>query len=259
MSTISTEQVKELRDRTGISVMQCQKALTEAGGDMEKAIMILKKQSGIAAAKKGDRMTEAGLIVAKKENGKAVAITLNCETDFVAKNEDFINLANSILSKAWDDGVSSLESSTEEMISPVIQKIGENIKLGNAQEIKTDGNVGVYIHDGKLGTIVELKGGDETLAKDIAMQIVAMKPEFLKREDVPAETIAQFKEIAAKEVDTSKPVDIQEKILSGKIDAYFKERTLMEQEFFKDTSKKVSDILKASNAEVVKYIPLSVV
>ncbi|MEN9582319.1 MAG: hypothetical protein RL641_273, partial [Candidatus Parcubacteria bacterium] len=118
---------------------------------------------------------------------------------------------------------------------------------------------GLYVHDGKLGTIVEIKGGDEALAKDIAMHIAAMKPEFKSRDEVPAETIAQFKEIAAKEVDTTKPADIQEKILAGKIDAYFKERTLLDQEFFKDTSKKVGDILKTANAEVVSYIPLSLI
>ncbi|MEN9582343.1 MAG: hypothetical protein RL641_297, partial [Candidatus Parcubacteria bacterium] len=142
MSTITTEQVKELRDRTGISVMQCRKALEEAGGDMEKAIMILKKQSGIAAAKKGDRSAEAGLIIAKKEAGKAIALVLNCETDFVAKNDDFISLAKSMLEKAWTEGKDALVISAPEMIAPVIQKIGENIKLGTVTEIASANNIG---------------------------------------------------------------------------------------------------------------------
>ena len=263
ITTITTEQVKELRDRTGISVMQCRKALEEAGGDMEKAIMILKKQSGIAAAKKGDRLAEAGLIVAKKgdQNGqhKAVALVLNCETDFVGKNDDFVNLAKALLEKAWADGKAAMETASAEMIAPVIQKVGENIKLGTVTEISSSNNLGLYIHDGKLGTIVEIKGGDEALAKDIAMHIAAMKPEFKTREEVPAETVEQFKEIAAKEVDTTKPADIQEKILAGKIESYFKDRTLMDQGFFKDTDKKVSDILKTAGAEVVMYMPLSLV
>ncbi len=259
MSTITTEQVKELRDRTGISVMQCRKALEEAAGDMEKAIMILKKQSGVAAAKKGDREASAGLIIAKKEGNKALALTLNCETDFVAKNDDFVTLAKALLEKAWTDGKASVEAAAAEMIAPVIQKIGENIKLGAIVEVVSENNLGLYVHDGKLGTIVEVKGGDESLAKDIAMHIAAMKPEFMTRDQVPAETIAQLKEIAAKEVDSSKPADIQEKILSGKIDAYFKERTLMDQPFFKDDSKKVSDVLTAAKAEVVTYVPLSLV
>ncbi|MBP7831560.1 MAG: translation elongation factor Ts [Candidatus Pacebacteria bacterium] len=259
MSTITTEQVKELRDRTGISVMQCRKALEEAAGDMEKAIMILKKQSGVAAAKKGDREASAGLIVAKKEGNKAIALTLNCETDFVGKNDDFIALAKALLEKAWSEGKAAMEAAAPEMIAPVIQKIGENIKLGTVTEVESANNLGLYVHDGKLGTIVEIKGGDEALAKDLAMHISAMKPEYKTREEVPAETVAQFKEIAAKEVDTSKPADIQEKILAGKIDAYFKERTLMDQPFFKDTDKKISDVLKSGGAELVNYTSLSLV
>ncbi len=263
MSTITTDQVKELRDRTSISVMQCRKALEEAGGDMEKAIMILKKQSGAQAAKKGDRTAEAGLIVGKKGDAdgkhKAVALVLNCETDFVAKNDDFVNLAKAMLEKAWNDGKSALETSAPEMIAEVIQKTGENIKLGSITEVISENNLGLYVHDGKLGAIVEIKGGDEALAKDIAMHISAMKPEFLTRAEVPNETVEQFKEIAIKEVDTTKPAEMQEKILTGKIDAYFRDRTLLDQEFFKDTSKKVADILKTASAEVVKYIPLSLV
>lgn len=259
MSTITTEQVKELRDRTGISVMQCRKALEEAAGDMEKAIMILKKQSGIAAAKKGDREASAGLIVAKKEGNKVIALTLNCETDFVGKNDDFIALAKGLLEKAWSEGKASMEAAASEMIAPVIQKIGENIKLGTVTEVASDNHLGLYVHDGKLGTIVEIKGGDDALAKDLAMHIAAMKPEFMTRDQVPAETVAQFKEIAAKEVDSSKPADMQEKILAGKVDAYFKDRTLMDQPFFKDTDKKISDILKTAGAEIVTYMPLSLV
>lgn len=259
MSTIPTEQVKELRDRTGISVMQCRKALEEAAGDIEKAIMILKKQSGIAAAKKGDREASAGLIVAKKDGNKVIALTLNCETDFVGKNDDFIALAKGLLDKAWSEGKAAMEAAAPEMIAPVIQKIGENIKLGTVTEVTSDNHIGLYVHDGKLGTIVEIKGGDDALAKDIAMHIAAMKPEFMTRDQVPAGIVAQFKEIAAKEVDTSKPADMQEKILAGKVDAYFKDRTLMDQPFFKDTDKKIADVLKNAGAEIVTYSPLSLV
>ncbi len=257
MSTITTEQVKELRDRTGISVMQCRKALEEAAGDMEMAITILKKQSGLAAAKKGDRTAEAGLIVAKKEGNKIVALTLNCETDFVAKNDDFITLAKALLEKAWSDGAAAAESAATDMIAPIIQKIGENIKLGSIKETVSENTLGLYVHDGKLGTITEIKGGDDVLAKDLAMHIAAMKPEFMTRDAVPAETVAQVKEIATKEVDTSKSADIQEKILTGKIDAYFKERTLMDQPFFKDDSKTIAQVLKEHGAEIVSYTQLS--
>lgn len=259
MSTITTEQVKELRDRTGISVMQCRKALEEAEGDMEKAIVILKKQAGAVAAKKGGREALAGIIVAKKVASKVVALTLNCETDFVAKNADFLTLANTLLETAVTSGKDAAEKQAAELIPEAVQKIGENIKLGSVTEKSGGGIFGVYIHDGKLGTIVELKGGDEAIAKDIAMHVTAMKPEYTTMEEVPADAAANAKEVFAKEVDTTKPADMQEKILAGKTDAYFRERVLLEQGFFKDTSIKVKDVLSKSGATVVSVTKLELV
>jgi elongation factor Ts len=255
---VSMEQVKELRDRTGVSVMQCQKALVEAEGDMEKAIIILKKQSGATAAKKAGRDALAGVIVAKKVGNKVVALTLNCETDFVAKNTDFLTLANTLLDKAIESGVPAAETVAAELVPLAVQKIGENIKLGSITEKTTDGVLGVYIHNGQMGTIVELSGGDDALAKDIAMHVTAMKPEYTTMEEIPAEAIASVKEVFAKEVDATKPADIQEKILAGKIDSYLRERVLLEQGFFKDTAIKVKDIISKAGATVKSVTKLDI-
>ena len=247
---ITTEQVKELRDKTGISVMQCKKALEEAGGDMEKALMILKKKSGDIAAKKSDRVATDGLVVIKKNGNKAIAVVLNCETDFVSKNEDFVNLANAIADKAVAEGAPAAKSAAADMISPVVQKIGENIQLAEVSEIEGT-NLGAYIHGGKKGVIVALSGGDEALAKDIAMHVAAMNPKYTTMDDVPEEDRKMAVEIFSKEVEESgKPEEIKQKILKGKIDSYFKEQTLLEQPFIKNPDMTIGNLLKTGGAEI---------
>jgi elongation factor Ts len=255
---ITTEQIKELRDATGVSVMQCKKALEESAGDMEKALMILKKKSSEIAAKKSDREASEGFIVVKKGADKAVILELNCETDFVAKNSDFMDLANALADKALTLGVESMSAESEGMISPVIQKIGENIKLGRVESVS--GSVlGSYIHDGKSGVLVSLEGGDEVLAKDIAMHIAAMKPEYMSKEEVPAETIEKAKELFQKEVEESnKPEEIKQKMLEGKISSYFKEQSLLDQAFIKNPDMTISALLSKAGAKIVKYVRISI-
>src|SRR3989338_2747961 len=181
---ITTQQLKELRDATGISVMQCKKALEEAGGDMEKALMILKKKSSDVAAKKADRDVADGVVVIKKDGNRAVIVVLRCETDFVAKNDDFLATINTLADTALASGVQKAEEASSELINTLIQKIGENIKLGEIEVI--EGNIlGAYVHNGKSAVVVNLSGGDETLAKDIALHVAAMKPEYLKKDDIP--------------------------------------------------------------------------
>jgi elongation factor Ts len=183
MSTqITLEQVKELRDNTGISVMQCKRALEEAEGDMNKALAILAKNSSDIALKKVNREVKDGRVCIKTADEKAVLVSLHCETDFVAKNEDFSKLLDKLTDEAFNNGVEKMKSCAKDMINPIIQKTGENIQLGDVYEVK--GNVlGSYVHNNKIGVIVSLIGGNMELARDIAMHVTAMKPEYTSEDE----------------------------------------------------------------------------
>jgi elongation factor Ts len=251
--SISMDDVKKLRDQTGVSVMQCKKALEEAEGDMEKALMVLRKKSSDIAAKKADRETKAGAVVVKETDGKAIVVNLFCETDFVAKNEDFTKLANMLADKAADDSIATVQAEATDMIEPFIQKLGENIQLGPVEEI-SGGVIGSYVHNNQKAAVVALSGGDETLAKDIAMHVAAMNPQFKSRDEIPAEVQDQAKEMFEKEVaEEDKPEDIKAKILEGKINSYFKEQTLLDQSFVKDPSKTIETLLKENGAAITAY------
>ena len=255
---ITTEQIKELRDLTGVSVMQCKKALEEAEGDKDKALLILKKKSADIASKKADRTAADGLIVVKEGENKAILVVLNCETDFVAKNDDFIKLTNNLAELALKEGVSKAKEMSADMINPIIQKIGENIQIGQIEEI-TGNNLGIYVHNGKQGVVISLEGGTKDLSKDLAMHIAAMKPEFVKRDDINADTVAKVKDIFTKEVEESdKPAEIKEKMLAGKVSEYFKEKTLLEQSFIKNPDISISDLLKNANATVISFVRITI-
>ena len=172
----TTKLIKELRDATGISVMQCKNALEEAGGDMKKALAILKKTSSDIALKKAGRDAKDGRVCIKTGNEKSVLVALHCETDFVSRNADFANLLSGLTDIAFKEGIEKMKKESKNMIDPIIQKSGEKIELGDAYEVK--GNVlGNYVHNNKIAVIVSLEGGNAELAKDIAMQITAMQPE----------------------------------------------------------------------------------
>jgi elongation factor Ts len=257
MSTlITTELVKELRDSTGISVMQCKKALEEAEGNMEKALAILKKTSSDIALKKSERNTADGAVKIKSENGKAILISLHCETDFVSRNEDFVNLLEKLTNIAFDDGIEKMKEISKENIDAVIQKTGENIQLGEIYELS--GNIiGSYVHNNKSGVLVSLEGGNIDLAKNIAMHITAMKPEYIFPEDIDAQNKKTMEEIFEKEIaNVDKPAEIKQKMLEGKINTYFKEKTLLNQTFIKDPNETIETLLKKNNAilkEVKRY------
>ncbi len=253
MST--TDLLKTLRDETGISVMQCKKALDEAGGDMEKARMILKKKSGDAAAKKADRELGAGLVVTTEENGKTVMLSLLCETDFVAKNEDFVKLAKALAGKAAEGGKEAAEAASTEMLGEAIQKLGENIKLGTVL-VSDSPNAAAYNHNGQYAAVVVLKEKNPELARDIAMHATAMRPGFLSEADISEEAKTKAKEVFQKEVDAQsgdKPEDMKAKILEGKVNAYFKEQILGKQMFIKDPSKTIDQLVKEANNEIVSF------
>lgn len=252
---ITTEQVKELRDKTGVSVMQCRKALEEAGGDMEKASVILHKKGGEMAEKKSDRTAADGLITIKTDGKRALTLILNCETDFVAKNEDFTTLANKLAEIAWADGAEKARADAPALINGVVLKIGENIQLGAIDEIAGD-VVGAYVHHtGKTAVVVALTGGTPEVAKDIAMHAAAMKPVYLSAADITPEAKATVTEVFQKEVDESgKPEEIKAKMLEGKIAGYFAEQTLLDQPFFKNPEKTIAQYAGDNGATVDKFV-----
>ncbi len=248
---ITTEQVKELRDATGISVMQCKRALEEAEGDMKKALAILKKTSSDIALKKMSREVKDGRVSIKTAEGKAVLVSLHCETDFVAKNEDFTTLLDKLTDKALKEGVEKMKKDAKDMIDGVIQKTGENIQLGDAYEVTGD-VLGSYLHNNKIGIIVSLEGGNAELAKDVAMHVAAMKPEYISEDEITEDVKKTMKEVFEKEIsNVNKPEDIKKKMLDGKMTTYFKEKTLLDQVFIKsEGSETVGTLLQKAKAKI---------
>jgi len=271
---ITTEQIKKLRDGTGVSVMQCKRALEEAEGDFDKALLILKKRSTDIALKKGDRTLGAGIVVIRRDADlrgskrrstqigrdadKAVMVVLYCETDFVAKNDEFIKLANQIADIVNEKGEEIAKNESVEPINLLIQKIGENIKLGEIN-IFEGNTLGSYVHNGKIGVLVSLEGGTQAIARDIAMHIAAMKPEFTSRENIPIETKESIASLFAEEIKIlDKPEEIKKKIMDGKIDTYFKERTLLDQTFIKNPDITIAELLKqAGGAKIKEFVRFS--
>ena len=254
---ITTEQVKELRDKTGISVMQCRKALEEANGDMEKAIVILQKKGGEAAQKKSDRSAADGIVVMRTDGKRALTLVLNCETDFVAHNEDFVNLANKLADMAWEEGVEKMQADSTTLISDLVLKIGENIHLGGVEELDGDVVNGYTHFDHKSAAVVTLTGGTPEVAKDIAMHVAAMKPSFLSKDEISEENRATVKDVMEAEVaaqSEGKPQEIKDKMLEGKINGFFAEQTLLNQSFFKAPEKTIEQYAKDNGATVQKFV-----
>ena len=247
---ITTELIRELRDATGISVMQCKRALEEAEGNMEKALAILKKTSSDIALKKRDRNTKDGRVAIREDNNKSVLLALLCETDFVSKNEDFISLLDNLADIALKNGIEKMKAGAKEMIDLIIQKTGENIQLGDC--FLVEGTVlGNYIHNNKKAVIVSLEGGNQELAKDIAMHVTAMKPEYISKNDITPEIKKTISEIFEREVaKVDKPEEIKKKMLEGKIATYFKEKTLLDQPFIKNPEETIGQILEKAQAKI---------
>ena len=251
---ITAEQVKELRDKTGVSVMQCKNALEEAEGDMEKALIILKKKSSSIAMKKADRNAKDGMVVIKEDSNKTLLLVLRTETDFVSKNDDFVSLANRLADIAIKEGIETMKSKSLDIINEIIQRVGEKIELGEVKEVTGD-IIGNYIHNNKSAVIVSLSAGTKELARDIAMHIAAMKPVFTTFEEITDEDRKKVVEVFEKEVaESDKPEEIKKKMLEGKISTYFKEQTLMDQIFIKNPEITVSTLLKNNNAKLISFV-----
>ena len=267
MAQITAAIVKELRERTGAGMMDCKKALVATEGDMEKAIDFLREKGLSQAAKKAGRVAAEGAVVAYvAEDGKTGAIVeVNCETDFVGKNENFQALAKSIaelIVKTNPADVDTLLASeldgkaVKDVVTEAIAKIGENISVRRFVRFESaEGKVYSYIHaGGKIGVLVDMKGGDLELGKDIAMQVAAANPQYLDRTEVPASELEHEKDILTEQArNEGKPEKIIEKMVLGRINKYYKDVCLVDQEFIKDGDLTISKLLKSKNAEVARF------
>jgi len=261
---ITAAQVNELRQKTGAGMMDCKKALTEANGDFEKAIEILRKKGAAVASKRAEKSANEGLIITKVSDNKktGIIVEVNCETDFVAKSEDFVNFANDVIQTVDSSKPANVQEMLEKndgiknKLTDVMGKVGEKIEISRfAIEEAPNGMVVDYVHLGsKLGVLVKFDNVDKEefseLGKDIAMQVAAMKPICVYREEVPKEVIDKemdiYKELARKE---GKPEQILDKIAQGRLNKFYEENCLSEQAFIKDNSKTVGGLLKEFNTK----------
>ncbi|PPT77214.1 translation elongation factor Ts [Xanthomonas arboricola pv. populi] len=268
---ITASLVKELRERTGAGMMECKKALVENAGDIDAAAEWLRKSGLAKADKKADRVAAEGRIATAQAGGKAVLVEVNSETDFVAKDENFLAFTETVATAALNSDAADAEAlksvkldsgeTIEERRAAVIAKVGENLQVRRLVRIDSANNVAAYVHGGRIGVLVELKGGDIELARGIAMHIAAMNPPHVKTSDVPAEFVAKEKEIELakmSEKDKAKPAEILEKIISGKISKIVNEVTLYGQPYVLNTDQTVEQAVKAAGADVVGFQRLAV-
>ena len=268
MSQISAKTVKELRDRTGLGMMECKKALEEAGGDIELAIDNLRKSGQAKAAKKAGNIAADGAIIITQNADKALLLEVNCQTDFVAKDENFTAFANKVAELALANNITDVAAisalpyedgvSVEEARVALVQKIGENVQVRRAEIIEGT-NLAAYRHGLRIGVVVSIDGGSSELGKSVAMQVAAFNPLAVNEENVPADILAREKDIIeAKAKESGKPETVIEKMITGGIQKYLNEVTLVNQPYVIDNDKKVGDVLKAENATVISFKRLEV-
>jgi elongation factor Ts len=254
--SITANQVNDLRKRTGVSMMQCKKALQETNGDEEKAIEILRKAGAAKAAEKADRDTNEGMILTKVEGNKAAIVKLGCETDFVAKNKEFVTIGQKALEIALTQGADAAMSSQQDTLKELFTKLGENMSI----EVKVLEGEGLsdYVHgNGKVGSVVNLSTSDTEKGRDIAMQVTAMNPAVIYPEEVSDELVAKEKEIWKEQMtDEGKSEDIMEKIMMGKEKKFRAESALMKQAFVKDGEKTVETYLDGNT--VTEFVRMGV-
>ncbi len=265
---ISAAMVKELRERTGAGMMECKKALAESNGDMEAAIEAMRKSGAAKAVKKAGRIAADGQVVIaiSPDAKRASIIEINCETDFVAKDENFNGFAQSVVAKALAVGANDVEALANETLDSgetiaatreqLVAKIGENIQLRRVETLTSaTGTFAAYRHGTRIGVLVEMEGGNEALARDIAMHIAASRPVCVDEGSVSAELLEKEKELfRAQAAESGKPADVVEKMISGRIKKYLGEITLLGQPFVKDTEKSVGKLLQESGAKVLRFV-----
>jgi elongation factor Ts len=259
---MSAALIKELRERTGLGLLECKKALAAASGDVEKAIEEMRKSSGMKAAKKAGRTAADGVVVARvaDDGSFGVIVEVNSETDFVARDENFLGFVNSVVDAAFankqTDVATLMAGDLEASREALVQKIGENISVRRIELVNADsGVVGFYVHgNSRIAVLVELKAGDQDLAKDIAMHVAAVNPQVVAPKDMPAEVIAKETEIyTAQAQESGKPAEIIEKMIGGRIKKFLAENSLTEQSFVKDPDVTVGKLASAAGAEVVSF------
>lgn len=265
---IKPAQVKELRERTGVGMMDCKKALVEAGGDIDAAAELLRKAGQAKADKKSGRIAAEGRVVIVQDRGCHAVLEINAETDFVANDENFVAFADLVgqtlvSEKPGDvDQLMALAvdgTTLEEARTALVSKIGENITVRRFELIESDATVGSYVHMNRIGVLVEVDGGDEQLARDVAMQVAATSPQFVSVDDVPEDERAREREILSAQAEQEgKPAEIVAKMVEGRLRKHFDEITLLGQPFVKNPDQKVRDLLKGANATVKRFIRYAV-
>ena len=265
---ITAAMVKELRERTGAGMMDCKKVLVETEGDLEAAIDVMRKSGAAKADKKASRVAADGkVVIAISDDGKEAAILeVNCETDFVAKDENFTNFVKAVTARVLADQPADIAAlsalpldngeSVEEARANLVAKIGENIQVRRFELVSaSEGQVFAYNHGVRIGVVVAMTGGDETLGKDIAMHIAASRPMCLSETDVPAESLAKEKEILiAQAKDSGKPENIIEKMVEGRLRKYLSEITLLGQNFVKDPDTTIANLVKNADAKIAGFV-----
>ncbi len=259
---MSAALVKELRERTGLGLLECKKALAEAEGDVEAAIEALRKSSGMKAAKKAGRTAADGVVAIQTaaDGGFGAMVEVNSETDFVARDENFLGFVNSVVSKAFEERLDNVEAlaggETEDARQALVQKIGENISVRRVVTYEAaDGVIGGYVHgNNRIAVLVWLKGGSEELARDVAMHVAAVNPQVVSPSDMPEEQVAKEREIyVAQAQDSGKPPEIIEKMVDGRVRKFLSENSLTEQSFVKDPDTTVGKLVTGAGAEVLGF------
>jgi elongation factor Ts len=265
---ITADTVKQLRERTGAGMMECKKALVETQGDLDAAAELMRKTGLAKADKKAARIAAEGTVAAERSGNSAVLVEVNCETDFVARSEEFLSFARDVGRVALDKAPADVNalmalthgaSTLEEQRRALIAKIGENISVRRFVRVSAPGALGTYIHGGRIGTIVALKGGDEALARDLAMHVAALNPAYIDASGVPAAVLDKEREILAEQTKAEKkPPEIIAKMVEGRLRKYLAEITLVGQPFVKDPDTAVEKLLKKADATVVQFVRFEV-
>jgi elongation factor Ts len=264
---MSAALVKELRERTGLGLLECKRALAAVGGDVELAIEELRKSSGMKAAKKAGRTAADGVVAARiaDDCSFGVIVEVNSETDFVARDDNFLTFVKNVVDTAFQSKQSDVEAlmsgELESTRAALVQKIGENIGVRRIELIDADsGVVGFYIHsNNRIGVLVKLKGGDQDLAKDVAMHVAAVNPQVVSVSDMPEALVAKEKEIfKAQAQESGKPDEIIEKMIGGRVKKFLAENSLMEQAFVKNPDMTVGQLVGDAGAEVVSFVRFEV-